>query len=69
MTAERGENKQTTTKEKHVIVQVGAEASANFFKFLPLSGIIFSRHILYECIQKSPFHLDCMGFKLILFAY
>lgn len=33
---------------------------------LPLSGIIFSRHILYECVQKSPFHLDCMGFNLIL---
>ena len=32
----------------------------------PLSGIIFSRHIWYECIQKSPFHLDCMGFNLIL---
>lgn len=32
----------------------------------PLSGIIFSRHILYECVQKSPFHLDCMGFNLIL---
>lgn len=32
----------------------------------PLGGIIFSRHILYECIQKSLFHLDCMGFNLIL---
>lgn len=32
----------------------------------PLSGIIFSRHILCECVQKTPFHLDCMGFNLIL---